>query len=62
MRRRWLKATSAKLQGGSSPRCRFCSYRRASAPVAGVSAGLAMGLNAIVTPAVIPVLLPWLVG
>jgi putative effector of murein hydrolase len=31
-------------------------------PVAGVFAGLAMGLNAIVTPAVIPVLLPWLMG
>jgi predicted murein hydrolase (TIGR00659 family) len=31
-------------------------------PVAGVFAGLAMGLNAIVTPAVIPALLPWLVG
>ena len=31
-------------------------------PVAGVFAGLAMGLNAIVTPAVIPVLLPWLIG
>jgi putative effector of murein hydrolase len=29
-------------------------------PVAGVFAGLAMGLNAIVTPAVIPALLPWL--
>jgi putative effector of murein hydrolase len=27
-------------------------------PVAGVFAGLAMGLNAIVTPAVIPALLP----
>jgi putative effector of murein hydrolase len=31
-------------------------------PVAGVFAGLAMGLNAVVTPAVIPVLLPWLIG
>jgi predicted murein hydrolase (TIGR00659 family) len=31
-------------------------------PVAGVFAGLAMGLNAIVTPAVIPALLPWLMG
>ena len=31
-------------------------------PVAGVFAGLAMGLNAVVTPAVIPLLLPWLVG
>jgi predicted murein hydrolase (TIGR00659 family) len=31
-------------------------------PVAGVFAGLAMGLNAIVTPAVIPALLPWLIG
>jgi predicted murein hydrolase (TIGR00659 family) len=31
-------------------------------PVAGVFAGVAMGLNAIVTPAVIPVLLPWLIG
>ncbi|HTZ68957.1 MAG TPA: LrgB family protein, partial [Roseiarcus sp.] len=30
-------------------------------PVAGVFAGLAMGLNAIVTPAVIPALLPWLI-
>ena len=31
-------------------------------PVAGVFAGLAMGLNAIVTPALIPALLPWLIG
>ena len=31
-------------------------------PVAGVFAGLAMGLNAVVTPAIIPALLPWLVG
>ena len=31
-------------------------------PVAGVFAGLAMGLNAVVTPAVIPVILPWLIG
>ena len=31
-------------------------------PVAGVFAGLAMGLNAVVTPAVIPALLPWLTG
>jgi predicted murein hydrolase (TIGR00659 family) len=31
-------------------------------PVAGVFAGLAMGLNAVVTPAVIPARLPWLVG
>ncbi len=31
-------------------------------PIAGVFAGLAMGLNAIVTSAVIPVLLPWLIG
>ncbi|HTZ68958.1 MAG TPA: LrgB family protein [Roseiarcus sp.] len=30
-------------------------------PVAGVFAGLAMGLNAIVIPAVIPALLPWLI-
>jgi putative effector of murein hydrolase len=30
-------------------------------PVAGVFAGLAMGLNAIVTPALIPALLPWLI-
>ncbi len=30
-------------------------------PVAGVFAGLAMGLNAVVTPAIIPALLPWLV-
>ena len=29
-------------------------------PVAGVFAGLAMGLNAVVTPAIIPALLPWL--
>ena len=31
-------------------------------PVAGVFAGIAMGLNAVVTPAIIPVLLPWLTG
>ncbi|RBP18225.1 putative murein hydrolase (TIGR00659 family) [Roseiarcus fermentans] len=31
-------------------------------PVAGVFAGIAMGLNAVVTPALIPVLLPWLAG
>ena len=31
-------------------------------PVAGVFAGIAMGLNAVVTPAIIPVLLPWLAG
>ncbi len=31
-------------------------------PVAGVFAGIAMGLNAIVTPAIVPVLLPWLAG
>jgi predicted murein hydrolase (TIGR00659 family) len=31
-------------------------------PVAGVFAGLAMGLNAVVTPALIPAILPWLTG
>jgi predicted murein hydrolase (TIGR00659 family) len=31
-------------------------------PVAGVFAGIAMGLNAVVTPAIIPLLLPWLIG
>ena len=31
-------------------------------PVAGVFAGIAMGLNAVVTPAIIPFLLPWLIG
>ena len=31
-------------------------------PIAGVFAGIAMGLNAVVTPAIIPVLLPWLTG
>ena len=31
-------------------------------PVAGVFAGIAMGLNAVVTPAIIPLLLPWLTG
>ena len=31
-------------------------------PVAGVFAGVAMGLNAVVTPAIIPALLPWLTG
>ncbi len=31
-------------------------------PIAGVFAGLAMGLNAVVTPAIIPILLPWLTG
>ena len=29
-------------------------------PVAGVFAGLAMGLNAVVTPAIVPALLGWL--
>jgi len=31
-------------------------------PVAGVFAGLGMGLNAVVTPALIPAILPWLTG
>ena len=31
-------------------------------PVAGVFAGVAMGLNAVVTPAIVPSLLPWLAG
>ena len=31
-------------------------------PTAGVFAGIAMGLNAVVTPALIPILLPWLLG
>jgi predicted murein hydrolase (TIGR00659 family) len=31
-------------------------------PVAGVFAGIAMGLNAVVTPAIIPAILPWLTG
>ncbi len=31
-------------------------------PIAGVFAGIAMGLNAVVTPAIVPVLLPWLTG
>ncbi len=31
-------------------------------PVAGVFAGIAIGLNAVVTPAIIPALLPWLTG
>jgi putative effector of murein hydrolase len=30
-------------------------------PVAGVFAGLAMGLNAMMTPALIPAILPWFV-
>jgi len=30
-------------------------------PVAGVFAGIAMGLNAVVTPALAPLLLPWLI-
>ena len=29
-------------------------------PVAGVFAGVAMGLNAVVTPALVPLILPWL--
>jgi predicted murein hydrolase (TIGR00659 family) len=29
-------------------------------PVAGIFAGIAMGLNAVVTPALIPLILPWL--
>jgi len=31
-------------------------------PVAGVFAGVAMGLNAVVTPAIVPSLMPWLAG
>ncbi len=31
-------------------------------PIAGVFAGIAMGLNAVVTPAIVPALLPWLTG
>ncbi len=31
-------------------------------PVAGVFAGVAMGLNAVVTPALVPLILPWLIG
>jgi predicted murein hydrolase (TIGR00659 family) len=31
-------------------------------PVAGVFAGVAMGLNAVVTPTIVPALLPWLTG
>jgi predicted murein hydrolase (TIGR00659 family) len=31
-------------------------------PVAGVFAGIAMGLNAVVTPALVPLILPWLIG
>jgi len=31
-------------------------------PDAGVFAGLAMGLDAVVTPALVPALLPWLMG
>ena len=31
-------------------------------PVAGAFAGIAMGLNAVVTPVLVPVILPWLVG
>ncbi len=30
-------------------------------PIAGVFAGIAMGLNAVVTPAILPILLPWLI-
>jgi putative effector of murein hydrolase len=30
-------------------------------PVAGVFAGVAMGLNAVVTPAIVPLILPWFV-
>jgi predicted murein hydrolase (TIGR00659 family) len=31
-------------------------------PVAGVFAGVAMGLNAVVTPILVPLILPWLIG
>ena len=31
-------------------------------PIAGVFAGVAMGLNAVATPALAPILLPWLTG
>ena len=31
-------------------------------PVAGAFAGVAMGLNAVVTPALVPLILPWLIG
>ncbi len=30
-------------------------------PVAGVFAGIAMGLNAVATPVLVPLILPWLV-
>jgi putative effector of murein hydrolase len=30
-------------------------------PVAGVFAGLAMGLNAVATPIMVPLILPWLI-
>jgi predicted murein hydrolase (TIGR00659 family) len=30
-------------------------------PLAGVFAGVAMGLNAVVTPAIVPLILPWLI-
>jgi len=31
-------------------------------PVAGVFAGVAMGLNAVATPIMVPLILPWLIG
>ena len=31
-------------------------------PVAGVFAGVAMGLNAVVTPILVPLILPWIAG
>jgi predicted murein hydrolase (TIGR00659 family) len=31
-------------------------------PVAGVFAGVAMGLNAVATPVLVPLILPWLIG
>jgi predicted murein hydrolase (TIGR00659 family) len=31
-------------------------------PVGGVFAGIAMGLNAVITPALLPTILPWLIG
>ena len=31
-------------------------------PVAGAFAGIAVGLNAVVTPAIVPALRPWLTG
>ena len=49
------------FRGGAGERTASARRGRSpSIPVAGVFAGVAMGLNAVVTPALVPLILPWL--